>query len=95
MQNHMAAYKSIMQHTDRPLAGTVIRIPLRNPEQALKSEISGRVATALEVAEVLKSFSSEFGDSGLLFMRNLEKLELGDTSSIAICIEVGGESLQS
>jgi sacsin len=81
----MAAYTSVIKQLDEPFAGTIIRIPLRTPEQALKSEISNRTTTVSEVAEVFESFASEFGDSGLLFMRNIERLELtSDTISIAI-----------
>jgi sacsin len=95
MQSHMAAYKSVMEHLDKPLAGTIIRIPLRTPGQAIRSEISDRATTALEVAEVLKIFASEFGDCGLLFMRNLEKLELGDTTSpFALSVEMRGDGLR-
>jgi sacsin len=85
MKNHMAAYTSVIKQLDEPFAGTIIRIPLRTREQALKSEISNRTTTVSEVVEVFKIFASEFGDSGLLFMRNIERLELtSDTISIAI-----------
>ena len=84
-----------MDHFDRPLDGTIIRIPLRTPTQALKSEISDRTTTASEMAEILRKFASEFADCGLLFMRNVEKLELG-SSGMSIVIEMtDGEALRS
>jgi len=73
----MAAYQRVMDHVDRPFSGTVIRIPLRHPAQILESNISKRITTVSEMTEVLSKFASEFGDCGLLFMRNVEKLELG------------------
>ncbi|RDL30678.1 Uncharacterized protein BP5553_10023 [Venustampulla echinocandica] len=76
IENQMAAFQSVMEHLDQPFNGTVIRVPLRTEAQATKSEISGRGTTVSEVAEVLQSFASEFGGSGLLFMRNVEKLEI-------------------
>jgi sacsin len=76
IQNHMSAFKAIMEHLGRPLDGTVIRIPLRNQARASISEISNRETTISELSEVLKSFAAEFGETGLLFMRNIEKLEI-------------------
>jgi sacsin len=80
IQSQMAAFQTVMDHLDQQLEGTIIRIPLRTEAQALKSEISSRRTTVAEVLEVLQSFASEFGDNGLLFMRNVEKLEIGSAS---------------
>jgi sacsin len=77
IQNHMKAFQTVMTHVDRQLDGTIIRIPLRTQAQAIKSEISDRETTVDEILNVLRSFASEFGESGLLFMRNIEKLEFG------------------
>jgi sacsin len=77
IQNHMSAFKAVMEHLERPLDGTVIRIPLRNQARASESEICPkRETTVSELSEVLESFAVEFGETGLLFMRNIEKLEI-------------------
>ena len=88
IKNQMVAFQPVMKHLDRKLDGTIIRIPLRTQAQAMKSEISNRGTTVSEVSEVLQSFASEFGDSGLLFTRNVEKLELG-SAGMSINIQVG------
>lgn len=77
----------VMSHFDRPLDGTIIRIPLRTKIQAAESEISKRDTTVSDLMEVLQSFASEFGENGLLFMRNIEKLEIR-WSSMAIEIQI-------
>jgi len=95
IKNQMAALQAIMEHLDQKLDGTIIRIPLRTQAQAMNSEISNRGTTVSEVSEVLQSFASEFGDNGLLFMRNVEKLELG-SASMSINIQMGdGSTLRS
>jgi len=77
IQNHMSAFKAAMEHLERPLDGTVIRIPLRNQARASESKICPkRETTVSELSEVLESFAVEFGETGLLFMRNIEKLEI-------------------
>ncbi len=76
IQNHMSAFKEVMAHLERPLDGTIIRIPLRNQARASISEISNRETTISELSKVLKKFAAEFGETGLLFMRNIEKLEI-------------------
>lgn len=86
MKNHMAAFQTVITHPDQQLECTVIRIPLRTQVQASRSEISERWTTVSEMMEVLQSFASEFGESGLLFMKNIEKLEIG-SDEISIKIE--------
>ena len=88
IQNQMAAFQTVLEHLDRHLEGTVIRIPLRTEAQATKSEISDRGTAASELLDVFQSFASEFGNNGLLFMRNVEKLEIGSASGISIGIEM-------
>ncbi len=88
IQNHMAAFQSVMENPAQPFEGTIIRIPLRTQEQAINSDISNRETTVLEVREVLRKFAVEFGNSGLLFMRNIEKVAVDDTAGISITIEV-------
>ncbi|KAE9364465.1 hypothetical protein N431DRAFT_474055 [Stipitochalara longipes BDJ] len=87
IQKHMSAFRTVMKHLDRRLDGTIIRIPLRTQAQAADSEISDRQTTVSEVLEVLRSFASEFGENGLLFMRNIERLEIG-SASMSIEIEL-------
>jgi sacsin len=82
----MAAFRTVITHLDQQLKGTVIRIPLRTQVHASRSEISERWTTVSEMMEVLQSFASEFGDSGLLFMKNIEKLEI-ESDDISIRIE--------
>lgn len=86
-KNHMAAYDRIVVDPSKPFDGTIIRIPLRTPEQALKSETSDRSTSVSEMTQVLQNFAAEFGECGLLFMRNIEKLELA-SSNMSISIEV-------
>lgn len=91
--NHMQAFKAILNHTDRPFDGTILRIPFRTREQASKSDISETVTTASAIWKVMQDFAADFGENGLLFMRNVQKLEfvLGDN---LIVIEMTGESLR-
>jgi sacsin len=88
IQNHMAAFQSVMENPAQQFEGTIIRIPLRTQEQAMNSDISDRETTVLEVREVLNKFATEFGNSGLLFMRNIAKVAIDSTSGISISIEV-------
>lgn len=76
IQNHMSAFRGVMKHLGQPLDGTIIRIPLRSQAQASESKISDRETTVSELSKVLESFAVEFRETGLLFMRNIEKLEI-------------------
>jgi sacsin len=95
IKNHMAAFQSVMEHTTQRLEGTVIRIPLRTEEHARKSEISESAITVSQIDQVLQLFASEFGRNGLLFMRNVERLEIGSRTGSSIQIElVGGDTIR-
>lgn len=76
MKTQMTAFKAAMERVDKPLDGTVVRIPLRTPERAALSDISNRSVTASEIARVLEIFAADFADNGLIFLRNIEKLEI-------------------
>jgi sacsin len=88
MRDQMAAFSPITEEFDQPFGGTIIRIPLRTPEQAEKSQICGRRATFSEVAEVMQTFADDFGHTGLLFMKNVSQISItiGDKAPINICI---------
>lgn len=88
MRDQMAAFSAIIEEFDRPFEGTIIRIPLRTPEQAKTSQICGREASFSEVAEVMQTFANDFGHTGLLFMKNISRISIvvGDKAPINICI---------
>lgn len=88
----MQAYTSIMDDLKHPLAGTIIRIPLRTKQQATVSEIMENEVTVEEVRKVLADFAMEFGDSGLLFMRNIETLRVETTSGMNTTIHMVNKS---
>jgi sacsin len=99
LMNHLAAFSSIMDTAGKPLNGTIIRVPLRTAEQATNSKIldpaTATATTVPEVSKVLQSFSKDFGDSGLLFLRNLAKLEI-TSADMSITINVtDSETLRS
>ena len=85
----MSAFSAVMKESDGPFDGTIIRIPLRTSSQAEASDICERPTTTSEIEEVMRKFAREFGTSGLLFMKNIEsiEIEIGGTveSSIKVC----------
>ncbi|KAG9233666.1 hypothetical protein BJ875DRAFT_484948 [Amylocarpus encephaloides] len=79
MINHLKAFQAFMKKSDEALDGTIIRIPLRTATQAASSEISNRETMVSEVQDVLQKFATEFGKSGLLFMKNIDYITIGST----------------
>lgn len=81
-------------HTfDQPFDGTIVRIPLRTEEQAAKSEIVNRETTTTEIIEVLGKFATEFGDKGLLFLKNVDKLILENSSGMSTQIMLADDAV--
>ncbi|CAG8949651.1 hypothetical protein HYFRA_00007885 [Hymenoscyphus fraxineus] len=92
MKNHMAAFRAIMKDPKKRFDGTIIRIPLRTKEHAIKSGISDKETTIKDIKEVLKNFADEFGKSGLLFMKNVESISIGSTFGPSIKLFVCDEA---
>lgn len=93
MRDQMAAFSTIMKEFDRPFQGTIIRIPLRTMDHAMKSDISERETSFSEVAQVMQAFANDFGCTGLLFMSNVQRIsiEVGDKLLANICVCNGKE----
>jgi len=83
----MDAFRDVIECSDVQLDGTVIRIPLRTAAHAKKSNICNRETTISELRKVMHLFASEFGENGLLFMKNVEKLEM-TANGLAISIAI-------
>ncbi|KAG0137825.1 hypothetical protein HOY82DRAFT_644737 [Tuber indicum] len=77
IRNQLSAYDSVLKSYDTPFEGTIIRLPLRNEAQAIKSEIvEDHLATSQkDIEDVFQLFSSELVES-LLFLRNLRSITL-------------------
>jgi sacsin len=88
MQNQMAAFQTVVENPNQPFDGTVIRIPLRTRVQADDSKISNSETTVEELLKVLQKFADEFANSGLLFLRNIEKLGIESTTGMSIEIKM-------
>ena len=88
MRNQMSAFSAIIKEIDRPFRGTVIRIPLRTEVQAAESEICSRATTVSDVKKVIENFGTEFGISGLLFMKHVESIQVEIGNTLAFEIKV-------
>ncbi|CUS15651.1 unnamed protein product [Tuber aestivum] len=77
MKNQLSAFDSILKTYDTAFDGTIIRLPLRNEAQAIRSEIvEDNMHTSQEdIEDVFELFSNELMES-LLFLRNLRSITL-------------------
>lgn len=76
MRNQLLCFSLLQKEWAHPFPGTIIRIPLRNPSQARRSEISNRETTKEDVQNVLDSFAKEMGSNGLLFLKSVRHIIL-------------------
>jgi sacsin len=88
MQSQMEAFKSLVVDPRKPFQGTIIRIPLRTTGHAKASEICDKPTTFAEVANVMRTFASDFGRSGLLFMKNVAKISISVGNDPAIEMQI-------
>jgi sacsin len=89
IRDQMAAFSTIMEEFDRPFNGTIVRIPLRTSDQATRSDIVQKEASISDIANVLRTFATDFRDAGLLFMKNIEQISIviGEEPPINISIQ--------
>ena len=75
--NHLAAFAKCRNiEPGKPFNGTLIRIPLRTPAQALQSKIKPQASTVDEVKEALEDFCQEILSGGLVFMKNVRSVSV-------------------
>ncbi|MCJ1404884.1 hypothetical protein MMC11_008110 [Xylographa trunciseda] len=76
MKNQLSAYSSLFSDFNRPLEGTIVRIPLRTALQAQESAICDEETTISAVQSSMEGFGREIYQGGLLFLRNVIKVSL-------------------
>ena len=76
MINQLSAYSSFLSEFNRPLDGTIVRIPLRTAAQAGKSAIRDQRTTVSDVQSSMEGFATEVHQGGLLFLKNVTKVSL-------------------
>ncbi|MCJ1433205.1 hypothetical protein MMC27_002564 [Xylographa pallens] len=76
MENQLSAYSSFLSEFDRPLDGTIIRIPLRTAVQSRESAIRDQGTTVLDVQSSMEGFGTEVHQGGLLFLKSVTKVSL-------------------
>ncbi|KAM3067186.1 hypothetical protein ACMFMG_005445 [Clarireedia jacksonii] len=76
MKGHMPAFCKLLHPLDKPLDGTIIRIPLRTRQSSETRFISDRQINVTEMSTVLKDFAAEFSNGGLLFMKHVIKISI-------------------
>ena len=74
IRNQMAVFGKVMKDFSQRFEGTIIRIPLRTFKQAENSKIWNKSTTVSDVKTVMNDFVSDFGISGLLFMKHVERI---------------------
>ena len=77
IKNHLAAFDSVLGSYDTAFEGTIIRLPLRDEDQAKRSKIvEDHVSTSQkDIEDVFQLFTNELVES-LLFLRNLRLITL-------------------
>ena len=76
MMNQLHCFSLFNTNWELPFCGTIIRIPLRNASQALRSEISQVKTISDDVRDSMNSFADEMGSSGLLFLKSVQHIVL-------------------
>ena len=76
MRNQLSAYSLFPFEFNRPLDGTIVRIPLRTGAQARKSAIRDQETTILDVQSSMEGFATEVHQGGLLFLKSVGKVSL-------------------
>ncbi|KAI9773021.1 MAG: hypothetical protein M1839_002251 [Geoglossum umbratile] len=76
MTNQLAPFSELLVGHDfrEPLDGTVIRLPLRTKEQAMKSRICKTSVGVEDMREVMKGFAEGFSDGYGVFLRNVGEI---------------------
>jgi sacsin len=76
MINQLKCFSLLNDDWNHPFVGSIIRIPLRTPSQAERSEISNKATATDDVLSAMDRFATEMGSEGLLFLKSIQKIIL-------------------
>ncbi len=77
MRNQLEPFRRVLGEDFRgPLDGTVVRIPLRTPAQAEKSQICRKSVGVAEMRDVMGGFARGLGNGYGVFLRAIETVQL-------------------
>ncbi|KAG8527969.1 uncharacterized protein KY384_006885 [Bacidia gigantensis] len=85
MMKHFAVF-DVRPSQERP--DTIIRIPLRTSLQAKNSEIVRHSVSVANVTEILKQFSKDIQQGGLLFLKNIRKVVIKVNKKVISSAEI-------
>ncbi|KAI9684824.1 MAG: hypothetical protein M1829_000199 [Trizodia sp. TS-e1964] len=92
MINQLAAFSRFGSQWHQKFDGTIIRIPLRTPNQAHLSRISSHSTDFQDVHSAMESFSKDLSDGGTLFLRNINSVKFSvDSKLLASIVVTNGE----
>lgn len=92
MRNQLSTYSAFPFEFNRPLEGTIVRIPLRTAVQAQKSHIRDQETTLSDVEDSMKGFAIEVQRGGLLFLKSVTKVSLSMDGKLLASTEVTNSS---
>ena len=88
VQNHLKAFdKSDLDRT-KPLSQTIIRVPLRSPNQAAKSKLFQNVVDPSDIRQALEEFGDEIRGGGLLFLKHIRKVIIRADWNVILQVEM-------
>ncbi|KAF5350096.1 hypothetical protein D9756_009164 [Leucocoprinus leucothites] len=89
--DHLCAFKSVLPESQwgKPYKGTIFRFPLR----MTPSQISNKITSVTEIAELLRSFAREELAVSLLFLRNISTIEIYEINNDGERIELAKASI--
>ena len=92
MRNQLSAYSRFLLDFNRPLDGTIVRIPLRTVAQAEKSSICDQRTTISDVRSSMEGFATEVHQGGLLFLKSVTKVSLSVNDEHVAITEITNKS---
>ncbi|KAF8648409.1 hypothetical protein AX16_006307 [Volvariella volvacea WC 439] len=88
--DHIEAFKAANIDGDQHYVGcTVVRLPLRNPDQAQSSEISNNATSVEDINTLFDTFISDELDITLLFLKHIREVELIEVQEDGIRVLLG------
>lgn len=78
MTNQLRCFSLVNDDWNHPFDGTIIRMPLRTPSQAERSEISNKPTVTNEILSAMDRFAAEMGSEVLFFLQSVQSIVLED-----------------
>lgn len=91
IKTHLKTFAAFEIDPKKELDGTVVRIPLRTPEQSRTSKIATEEIGSDRIRKALEDFGQDVQKGGLLFLKHIRKIVIRVNTTVLLTAQIADD----